>query len=141
MLQGSEGSSCFLSWYSKKQSMVSLSTAEAEIVAAVTSIRKFDELIDACKILGLGTQFRLMIDNEAALTAMSRGYSEKLNYVNKTRNVYIRWVPSYCSCVGMRLMRIHTSLNVADMFTKLLPRQRKQELMNIANLRNHSELC
>ena len=128
MIQGSSGSSALVGWLSKKQSIVSLSTAEAEIIAAIMTIRRFDEIMDASDALDLGSEKRIMIDNEAAITALPRGYSGKLNYVNKTRDVYIRWCPTYFDRSQPKLMKTHTSLNISDMFTKLLPRQRLSEL-------------
>jgi hypothetical protein len=110
-----------ISWSSKQQSIVTTSTTEAEYVAAAAGTKQGMWLRNLlCRPLKVAREFILHCDNEAAISLIQHntaGVSGRTKHIDIqykfVRNRYMRG--------EMDIRHIHTSLQLADMFTKALP--------------------
>ena len=136
VLQGDRGTTALLSWVSKAQASVSLSSTEAEIGAIVDSLRHADEIIDFLHAAGLKFRVELRVDNDSARLAATRGLSSKLAYISKTRKIQMCWIPVYLESISAECIRVDTKLNCSDLMTKILPKIRAFDLMRIMGVRD-----
>ncbi|CAI7892978.1 unnamed protein product [Closterium sp. NIES-53] len=77
-----------ISWNSSKQELVSLSSAEAEFIAACAATREglfLHELLDEAKFV-TPNQFTLQCDNQSAITI-----ANKPGFVNRTKHISLRY--------------------------------------------------
>ncbi|CAI7798739.1 unnamed protein product [Closterium sp. NIES-53] len=112
-----------ISWNSSKQELVSLSSAEAEFIAACAATREglyLQELLDEAKFVMLN-QFTLQCDNQSAITI-----ANKPGFVNRTKHISLRYffVKDAIDKGRMRLVYCPTSDMAADSLTKKLTRQK-----------------
>ncbi|CAI7876170.1 unnamed protein product [Closterium sp. NIES-53] len=112
-----------ISWNSSKQELVSLSSAEAEFIAACAATREglyLQELLDEAKFV-TPNQFTLQCDNQSAITI-----ANKPGFVNRTKHISLRYffVKDAIDKGRMRLVYCPTSDMVADSLTKKLTRQK-----------------
>jgi hypothetical protein len=79
---------------SKRQRAVSLSTTEAEVIAASTAVsltgRPAADLWDV--LLGSGTKIVLCEDNQAAFRILRSGRSPALRHISRTQAVQLAWL-------------------------------------------------
>jgi hypothetical protein len=118
-------------WYSRKQSMVSTSTAEAETHA----------MMEMCHTMQTGrrlaTEFNLfgrtegqlqaciLVDNQPAIDAVLGGRGRTKHYEVKVKYI------AQCIDAGLfDLQKVHTDLNIADGFTKPLGRTKFQKFLS-----------
>ena len=109
-----------LTWASRKQTIASHSSVEAEIVALASALRL--EGIPALdlweKILGRVPEVIVYEDNQSAATLVKTGKFPKLRHVARLHGVSISWLHS-CYRRGMfKLFDCHTERQAADIFTK-----------------------
>ncbi|CAI7888257.1 unnamed protein product [Closterium sp. NIES-54] len=112
-----------ISWNSSKQELVSLSSAEAEFIAACAATREglyLQELLGEAKFVTLN-QFTLQCDNQSAITI-----ANKPGFVNRTKHISLRYffVKDVIDKGRMRLVYCPTSDMAADSLTKKLTRQK-----------------
>jgi hypothetical protein len=114
-----EGS--LVAWFSRKQQMVSTSTAEAEIhaimeiVGAVRSVRAiFLEILGQFFVAEVGTPI-IYSDNQPGLDAVKAKRARTKHY-----DVKIKFIAQGVENGDFVLQKIATSVNVADVFTKAL---------------------
>ncbi|CAI7834643.1 unnamed protein product [Closterium sp. NIES-53] len=112
-----------ISWNSSKHELVSLSSAEAEFIAACAATRKglyLQELLDEAKFV-TQKQFTLQCDNQSAITI-----TNKPGFVNRTKHISLRYffVKDAIDKGRMRLVYCPTSNMAADSLTKKLTRQK-----------------
>ncbi|CAI7877031.1 unnamed protein product [Closterium sp. NIES-53] len=112
-----------ISWNSSKQELVSLSTAEAEFIAACAATREglyLKELLDEAKFV-TPNQFTLQCDNQSAITI-----ANKPGFVNRTKHISLRYffVKDAIDKGIMRLVYCPTGDMAADSITKKLTRQK-----------------
>ncbi|CAI7808819.1 unnamed protein product [Closterium sp. NIES-53] len=108
-----------ISWNSSKQELVSLSSAEAEFIAACAATREglyLQELLDEAKFV-TPNQFTLQCDNQSAITI-----ANKPGFVNRTKHISLRYffVKDAIDNGRMRLFYCPTSDMAADSLTKKL---------------------
>lgn len=120
----SSGTKFPVMWSAKRQSCVSRSTTEAEIVSASTMI--FDDGIPVKSVLELvlGTEVRTVLkeDNSAVCQIIRNGYSIKLRSLNRTHRIS---VAALAESVKMGLVEVEltpTGEQLGDIFTKALSR-------------------
>ncbi|CAI7799485.1 unnamed protein product [Closterium sp. NIES-53] len=112
-----------ISWNSSKQELVSLSSAEAEFIAACAATREglyLQELLDEAKIV-MPNEFTLQCDNQSAITI-----ANKPGFVNRTKHISLRYffVKDAIDKGRMRLVYCPTSDMAADSLTKKLTRHK-----------------
>ena len=140
LLVPDDGEPMTLAWFSKRQTSVSLSSTESEIAAFVDAIRMSDEVIDVLYAMQFNFSVKYYIDNDPAKLAAVRGYSDKLTYLSKTRQIQIYWIPTYLEAVKGEVERVDTTVNPADMNTKILGRIRLTELCALSGIGKVTEL-
>jgi hypothetical protein len=105
---------------SKKQTCVSHSTPEAELVAANTALRTQGlpglDLIQ--KVFNPTAVLYFEEDNNTAITTINAGYSPTMRHLGRTHNVSLRWLHEVCASKHVILRRCDTLLQAADIFTK-----------------------
>ena len=109
-----------ISAVSKKQSCVSHSTPEAEIVSADHGIRvEALPALDLIEIvLGRKTRVRVHEDNETAALAIRNGKSPAMRYLHRTHRVSISWLHDLETKKVIETLNCDTELQKADVFTK-----------------------
>ena len=105
---------------SKRQSCVSHSTPEAEIVAADLAIRT-EALPGATlweALLGRPVTVRFMEDNNAAITTIKNGHSPAMRHLGRTHRVDLAFLNECYTAKHFSLEYCPTSLMRADIFTQ-----------------------
>ena len=121
VLQGPN--TCFpITWVSKKQTSVSRSTTESEIVSLAHSL--FLEAMPMCSMfdLLLGRPIDLIIyeDNQATITIAEKGRSNKLRHVSRTHKVNLWSIKDELDKPYCHLKYVESPHQRADVFTKPL---------------------
>ena len=109
-----------ISWGSKKQKSVALSSCEAEIVAASDAAKEAVHLSSLCGEIGLGTSgqpIELFMDNKSAIdVAYNPQHHGRMKHVDR-RHFYVRELVEQHR---LRVPFVATAHNIADLFTKPL---------------------
>ena len=120
-----------VSWSSQKQSIVALSSCEAEYVATCQAVW-MNRLIGELTSNGEST-VKMMVDNQSAITL-----SKNLVHHNCTKHIDIRY-HFIRECVEDKKIEIgfiQTKDQLADMFTKALERMKFQEMRGRIGIRS-----
>lgn len=109
-----------VSWTSKKQPIVSLSSCEAEYIAAAETVKSILSVRSIVKELTtLNEPIELYLDNTGAAAIAQKDLNNQRTKHIDVRYHFIReWVQSGT----IKILKVHTTKNVADIFTKSLPR-------------------
>ena len=109
-----------VSWISKLQKVVALSTTEAEYVAATEASKEMIWLQRFMEELGKKQEnSRLYCDSQSAI------HLEKNSaFHSKNKNIQLRYHRSTMEDGHLKLEKIHTSQNPADMLTKGVTREK-----------------
>jgi hypothetical protein len=105
-----------VSWISKLQKVVALSTTEVEYVAATEASKEMIWLQRFMEELGKKQEnSRLYCDSESAIHL-----AKKSSFHSKTKHIQLRYhfIQSALEDEHLKLEKIHTSQNPADMLTK-----------------------
>jgi hypothetical protein len=111
-----------ISWISKLQKVVALSTTEAEYVAAIEASKYMIWLQSFMEELGKKQEnSRLYCDNESAIHL-----AKKSAFHSNTKDIQLRYhfIRSTLEDGHLKLEKIHTSHNPADMLTKGVTREK-----------------
>jgi hypothetical protein len=110
-----------LSWLSKQQGKVTLSTAEAEWMALADCIRELIPIVGLISELGF-LQGRPIVreDNQAAIKMALN--EKEVTDRRKHIDVRVNWIREVFSCEWITLTYIRSDFNIADAFTKPLGR-------------------
>ena len=105
---------------SKRQSCVSHSTAEAEIVAANTAVRTMGLPTKTLLEFILNREVDLLLheDNQATLRVMKTGKSASLRHLSRTHHVNLAWITERVNDSELIPQYIETDRQAADIFTK-----------------------
>lgn len=126
-----------ISWYSKKQSVVALSTAEAEYVAAVEAIKemiivtRLGEELEICQ-----NPYLLKVDNQSAIKMLKDETSQK-----RTKHMDVRFRFLEEKLLNeFKVEYIETEEQLADIFTKPLSSTRFEKLRRNLNIKQEGVL-
>ena len=112
-----------LAWVSKRQTSISRSTTESEVVSLAHSL--FAEAIPALQLWSLLTGRNVVLeikeDNQATIIVAKKGYSPKLRHVSRTHKVNLGSIAEILKDEDVLLEYIDTNEQAADIFTKALP--------------------
>lgn len=121
-----------ISWNSKRQPTVALSTTEAEYMAlsAATQeamwLKQFDD-----EIFGTDKMMNIFCDNQSAISlANNNGYWARCKHID-IRHHFVRQKVGDKSCV---IHYVNTNENAADAFTKSLQKQKFQHCRSMFGL-------
>ena len=117
-LAGPHGTWALLDWISKTQRTISLSTAEAELLAAQLALRECLAILIVLDILQIDVDLELLVDSAAALSVLLTGLSSKLRYAAKSQGLCAAWCASILKDFSIKARKVATDHNVADLFTK-----------------------
>ena len=111
--------SSLISWKTKKQATVSLSTCEAEYVALSAGVQEceFLEQLYLC-IRGRDLDVKLHVDNQSAIFLAGNPICHKRSKHIDVRHHYTR---QYVSKVNVHLCHVASAANLADPLTKIVP--------------------
>ena len=114
-----------LAWICKKQTAVSRSTTEAEVISLAHSL--FAEALPTaalwCEILGRDVLLEVLEDNEATIKIIKKKGSAKLRHVSRTHRVNLASTYDVFQDPSVDLMYVNTKEQVADIFTKAIAPQ------------------
>ena len=116
-----------VSWISRRQNTVSLSTTEAEIIAASEAGKEivwFKTLIE--QMTGLKIMPTLYVDNSAAVKLSYNPEQHKRTKHIERRYFYVR---ELVTMNKIQVLQISTNDQLADLLTKALPLPRMQALL------------
>ena len=114
-----------LSWICKKQTAVSRSTTEAEVISLAHSL--FSEALPTlqlwCRILKREVRLEVLEDNEATIKIIKKKGSAKLRHVTRTHKVNLASTYDVFEDPSVGLEYVNTKEQAADIFTKALSPQ------------------
>ena len=102
--------------WSKAQHVVSLSSGEAELYAAVRAAAETIGLASLAKDLGMELGVKISVDASAAIGTLSREGLGKAKHIS----VQYLWLQERIRQGEVKIEKVHTKSNPADMFTKPL---------------------
>ena len=120
----------------KLQSSIALSSAESELYASCSGI---------AEMLHVGSRLKFLVGaNEVQMTAFSdssaaRGIMQRAGQ-GKLKHIHIRnlWIQDLVREKIVRLLRVPTAINPADLNTKKLAQERRKKLMSLIPMGNQN---
>ena len=128
-----------LGWVSKRQTSLSRSTTESEIVSLAQSL--YQEGLPALSLWSvlLGRDdLELVIheDNHTTILVVKKGYSSKLRHVSRTHKVNLGGISEQLALGGgISIQYVETTQQAADIFTKALPPQQWDNALKLLGIR------
>ena len=119
------GQHCVKSWSSTQRS-VTLSSGEAELVAAVKTCTELIGLAQLVRDWGIDLECNVYVDSAAAIGVVNRRGAGKLRHVK----VGMLWIQEKMEDEELKVHKVKGDQNMADLMTKYLPRRKIDELMN-----------
>lgn len=128
-----------VSWCARRQTCAATSTGEAEVVALGEAFRKMlapmSSLMsqvqrpdDEVNVLGS--------DSTTALIAVDKGVTPGIKYLRKNQRISIASLADGTASSQTSMMKVDNEVHVADLFTKALPLQRFEALVELMGMRN-----
>ena len=111
-----------VSWQSKLQKCVALSTTEAEYIAATEAAKEMLWMKRFVQELGLmQDEYVVFCDSQSAMDL-----SKNTSYHSRTKHIDVRyhWLRDVIGKELMKLKKIHTDFNPSDMMTKVVTREK-----------------
>lgn len=111
-----------VSWQSKLQKCVALSTTEAEYIAATEAGKELLWLVRFLLELGMQQEDAIVFcDSQSAIDL-----SKNATYHSRTKHIDVRfhWLRDVIENQQMKLKKIHTDKNPSDMLTKIVPKDK-----------------
>ncbi|XP_048323873.2 retrovirus-related Pol polyprotein from transposon TNT 1-94 [Ziziphus jujuba] len=121
-----------VSWQSRLQKCVALSTTEAEYIAAAEAGKEMLWLKRFLTELGIKQEdYKIHCDNQSAMDL-----SKNSMYHSRTKHIDIRyhWIREVIDQQLLKLIKIHTKENPADMLTKVVAQEKLKLCRDIAGI-------
>ena len=126
-----------LAWVSTRQTSVSRSTTESEIVSLAHS--SFQEALPALQlwqtILDYPIELVIHEDNQATILVAKKGYSPKLRHIACTHKVNLGSIAEVLDEDDVKLHYVETNSQAADIFTKALAPQKWDNALRLLGMR------
>ena len=115
-------------WFSKKQNNVESSTFGAEFIAAKTALEIVEGLVYKLRMLGVPLEgpARMFCDNEAVVKS---GSYPEITLRKKTASIAFHRIREAVASSKILLYYEKSNSNIADLFTKSLPKFKRQQLI------------
>nr|GMD10698.1 Retrovirus-related Pol polyprotein from transposon TNT 1-94 [Ipomoea batatas] len=126
---------CAISWKATLQSIVALSTTEAEYIAATEGVKEATWLLGLVMELGVSqSQTVVFLDSQSVIHLTKNDtYHAKTKHIDVIRYHFIRDVVAAGDIV---VQKVHTLENPADMLTKPLPINKFRQCLNLVGCSN-----
>ena len=115
-----------LAWLSKRQTSVSRSTTESEVVSLAHSV--YNEGLPSLelwtKLLGRNVRLVIREDNQATIIVVRKGYSPKLRHISRTHKINLSGLSELLEDPDIEVEYVDTEEQLADIFTKALQPQK-----------------
>ena len=121
-----------VSWQSKLQKCVALSTTEAEYIAVTEAGKELVWIKTFFKELGMQqNEYVVYCDSQSAIDL-----SKNATYHSRTKHIEVRyhWIRDATEEKRFKLKKIHTDKNAADMMTKVIPKQKMEFCSMLAGM-------
>ena len=121
-----------VSWQSKLQKCVALSTTEAEYIAVTEAGKELVWIKTFFKELGMQQdEYVVYCDSQSAIDL-----SKNATYHSRTKHIEVRyhWIRDAIEEKRFKLKKIHTDKNAADMMTKVIPKQKMEFCSMLAGM-------
>ena len=121
-----------VSWQSKLQKCVALSTTEAEYIAVTEAGKELVWIKTFFKELGMQQdEYVVYCDSQSAIDL-----SKNATYHSRTKHIEVRyhWIRDATEEKRFKLKKIHTDKNAADMMTKVIPKQKMEFCSMLAGM-------
>ena len=118
-------------WQSRLQKCVSLSTTEAEYIAAVEACKEVLWMKNFLQESHKQEKYNMFCDNQSAIHL-----DKNSSFHSRTKHIDVRyhWIREVVSSKLLQLEKIHTYHNGADMMTKVLPKEKLQVCNEVAGM-------
>ena len=117
--------------WSTTQKSITLSSAEAELVAAVKMSTELIGITQLAEDWGLPLKGRVQVDSSAAIGVIGRRGNGKLRHVR----VGSLWIQERVERGDLDLQKVHGEWNPADLLTKGLNREKMARFVQMASQR------
>ncbi|KAH9718762.1 hypothetical protein KPL71_022343 [Citrus sinensis] len=123
---------CTINWKSQLQSVVALSTTEAEYTAAAEAIKEAIWLKGMLKELGVNQRSVVIhCDSQSAIClSKNQTHHERTKHID----IKVHFIRLEVSKATVMLQKIHTDDNVADMLTKAVPGAKFKFCLDLAGI-------
>ena len=121
-----------VSWQSRLQKCVALSTTEAEYIAVAEAGKEMLWLKRFLQELGINqTEYKIHCDSQSAIDL-----SKNSMYHSRTKHIDIRyhWIREVMDQQLLKLVKIHTKENPADMLTKVVTQEKLKLCRDIVGI-------
>ena len=138
-LEGPDGTTAVLEWYSKKQTATSHSTTESELVSASKMMREhaLPQQILWETMLQRQVAVSVREDNESTIAVIESGFSPQLRHIAKTHRISLSVVHEACQPGNLvNVEHIASALQKGDMLTKGLERIKHIAAMELIGLKD-----
>ena len=117
-----------VTWISRKQTVVESSTFGAEFIALKTALDLVEALVYKLRMLGvpIDGEARVFCDNEAVVKS---GSFPEITLKKKTSSIAFNKVREAIAASKIILYFENGSSNISDLFTKVLPKERRRKLI------------
>ncbi|KAA8498460.1 Copia protein [Porphyridium purpureum] len=118
----SNGTRHLVDWSSGRQRRTATSTAEAELIAVHTAVqyRAFPLSVFLDESQRSWPDVKVYVDNETALKAIAKGWSDKMIHLHKMQGVSLKWLNEIVKDGLVVFEYVKSAENLADGFTKSL---------------------
>ena len=115
-------------WYSKRQNLVESSTFGSEFMALKTSIELLDGLVFKLRMMGVPIDgpARVFCDNDSVVRSST---FPEVVLKRKTSSIAFHLIREAVAAEKILIYYERSSSNIADLFTKLLPKIKRRELV------------
>ncbi|GBM60262.1 Retrovirus-related Pol polyprotein from transposon TNT 1-94 [Araneus ventricosus] len=131
-----------VTWCSQKQSTVSTSTTEAEYIATSTAVKEVlwlrQLLQDVSEIELCDEGITLFVDNQSAIKLIKNPVFHK-----RTKHIDVRYhfIREKCDDGSVNIKYVKSEEQLADIFTKALPKVKFEKLRELLNIKEINHLC
>jgi hypothetical protein len=125
---------CLISWYSKKQSLLAVSTEEAEVYAANEAAKSVSWLLNFMNELNL--QYEVPVMHEDCNNAILWINEKRSTMRSKHFNLRLHFIRDLVEDNMLKVQYISTDQNAADMMTKVLGKNKHELFSRNIGLRN-----